>query len=235
MSESKGQDRRPPYVPWGTFAGLVQKLAAAGHAPTMIDNHVTASMDGITRSQLRSAMKFLGLIDQANRTLPRLDELVTSHGTDKWKADLTALLHEKYAPIVKNLNLKSMAMGELKAAFKEHGGADAQVGEKAIRFYLSGLKEAGVEFSPYVSAPRSSSSGGARRATRKAKTPARNGSEEGREEELPAGATRWPIPIPGKANALIIVPNDIDLDDWSMIDSVVRAFITLALKANEKE
>src|SRR5207247_7879730 len=118
------------------------------------------------------------------------------------------------------LNLKQVSMSELKAAFKERGGADAQVGEKAIRFLVSGLKEAGVEISPFVSGSRSGVA--ARRVTRKPKVAsARNGGEEiDIEDQQPhvAGVTRWPIPIPGKANALIMVPNDIDLDDWSMID-----------------
>ena len=42
--------------------------------------------------------------------------------------------------------------------------------------------------------------------------------------------TRWPIPLPGKTGAVIIVPNDVNADDWTMIDTIVKAYIARVAK-----
>jgi hypothetical protein len=48
---------------------------------------------------------------------------------------------------------------------------------------------------------------------------------------IKTGMTRWSISIPGKASAIILVPEDIAEADWGLINTIVLAYIAHAAKA----
>ena len=125
---------------------------------------------------------------------------------------------------------------QLSDYFKAGGVEAGEVREKSIRFFLAAMKEAGVQYSPHLEkrGAKTIASRGARSRKAGNGRPASQadpiGTEAGSDEDMElAGMTRWPIPIPGKATATIIVPADIDTDDWSMITNVVNAYITLGM------
>lgn len=41
----------------------------------------------------------------------------------------------------------------------------------------------------------------------------------------PPGVLRFEVPIPGKPSAVVMVPNDLDADDWSMLSTMMTTYI----------
>lgn len=142
------EPRRPPYVPWPTLSGFLTKLGETA-IPDKLDSSVMIGMSGTTRSHLVSAMKFLGLIGVDGRVNEPLLELCGLANPDLWKAQLSEVLKTSYSDIVADLNLEAATSSQLKEAFRSRGHVEGQVLEKAIRFYLTAMKEAGQPLSPH--------------------------------------------------------------------------------------
>ena len=196
-------------------------------------------MPGGLQRHMKTAMRFLGLIDPKDATTPRLKTLVESRraGHEKWQADLKDLILNAYRPIIGDLDLEHATPGQLNEHFKSGGMDAAEVREKSIRFYLSALKEAGVKYSHFFE-QRGAKTAGTRNGARAKKPKPRAVSDEEQhsddeddEDLVGIEATRWRIPVPGKATVTIVVPNDLDEEDWTMIDAMVRAWIARLVKA----
>lgn len=51
------------------------------------------------------------------------------------------------------------------------------------------------------------------------------GRKGGSDEPPPPGILRFEVPIPGKPSAVVMVPNDLDADDWTMLSSMMTTYI----------
>lgn len=222
----------PPYLPWKTFLSFIDHVAAAKVPPPRIDTSMMPStMSGQTRSWLRSSLRFLGLIDDQGAVGDAFVKLIEARGTDAWKPTLAEVITSAYRPIVDGL-ADSATSGQLNEAFSK-AGVDGETKFKAVRFYVAALQAAGLPVSPFFT-QRGAKTAGRRSNRRKTERAATRTEDLDREDDDPpptAGMTKWPIPIPGKESAVILVPNDISEDDWGMIDTVVRAYIARAAKA----
>ncbi len=69
-----GQKSVPVYLPFKSFQSAVQSLRTHG-LPSALDRTAFGSRSGADQVQILSAFKFLGLIDDANRTQPILRNL----------------------------------------------------------------------------------------------------------------------------------------------------------------
>jgi len=239
---AKAERLTPPYVSWKTVQNYVEYLHKSKVPPHRIDTSMMPStMSGQVRSALRVALRFLGLIDDDGIVSPAFVTLIETFDTPSWSKTLAQVVEQAYAPIVTGLDIQNGTAQMLNEKFREAGGVDGEVRFKAVRFYLSALDAAGVKFSPHFVARGQKEYG--RVGPRKSRRPngrtdqidggAGIGSvvDEALPESVPpTGMTRWPIPIPGKTGAVIIVPTDINEDDWMMIDTVVRAYIARAAK-----
>lgn len=45
-------------------------------------------------------------------------------------------------------------------------------------------------------------------------------------DEPPAGRLRFEVPIPGKPSAVVMVPDDLDADDWEMLNTMMTTYIS---------
>ena len=60
------------------------------------------------------------------------------------------------------------------------------------------------------------------------------GSQDEDEEVLPPeGTVRFRLPIPGKADGIVLLPDDIDNDDWEMLKIQLNAFVNRLVKNGE--
>jgi len=141
------ETRRPPYVPWSTLQGFLKRLASTA-VPDKIDSSLMVGMSGSTRSHLVSAMRFLGLISADGSVTEPLLEL-TGVTPDRFPTELAAVLKVAYSDIVGDLNIEAATSSQLKDAFRTRGHVDGQMAEKAIRFFLTAMKEAGQPLSPH--------------------------------------------------------------------------------------
>jgi hypothetical protein len=148
--KSKEEGSRPiaAYIPFKTFGAFIDKLHGTA-VPPNIDSSVLRHMSGSMRSQLMSALRFLGLIDANGNTTESLRALVKAYKTDKWRDVLQHILYEAYDEVVGNVDLDTGTGANLDEAFRSRGSVDGQMLDKAVRFYLAALREVGQAFSPH--------------------------------------------------------------------------------------
>jgi hypothetical protein len=160
--------RIPPYIPFKTFLTFLNELKTNG-LPPQIDGSVLRRFSGGTQSQLKMAVKSLGLLDNAKPTAG-LAALVDAYETPQFEPMLLALLKSNY-PYVFALDLMSATPTMFADAFKVTG-AKEDVSRKCRTFFLHAAKRAGVPLGQRIltgSVPRTQSNGAPKRRAKKEK------------------------------------------------------------------
>lgn len=225
--EQKTPKKAAPYIPFKTFTSFVERLHNTA-VPPIIDGSVLSTMSGSMRSQLMSALRFMNLIDGRGTVSEELNTLVNSYKTDNWKKSLTDLIFEAYLSVVENVDLDKGTAQQLNEAFRLKGNVDGQMLEKAVRFYLAALSECGITVSPHFTAKRAR-----KYAPRKKKAKKNDDHGSGPESPMPddyigfddSNMARFRIPIPGKQDGIILLPNDINHRDWIMVKTMLDAYV----------
>lgn len=102
---------------------------------------------GSNGTQLMTALKVLGLIDDQGRPGGDLERLVRLDGDerrDAWRA----VLRRRYAPLF-SLDLQRATRAQFRDAFRAFGTNDAVLA-RCERFFVQAAQDAGVELSPYI-------------------------------------------------------------------------------------
>ncbi len=228
--------RLAPYIPLKTFKKFIESLKDTA-VPPVIDNSILPKMSGAVRSQLKSALRFLVLVDDSGTVQKSLRTLVSSYQTDSWRQSLGELFSTAYSDLVSNVDIDVGTKQMLYAAFRTSGGVDGQMLDKAVRFYLAALREAGISFSPHFAAkggsapPRALKKQG-RRKTRN-KIP-----EDVAPEEDPVNQesmAKFKLPIPEKGDAVITLPESIEKADWDMLKVQLDAWVTRLISVSQEE
>jgi hypothetical protein len=224
MPKDEERQPLPPYIPLKTFQGFIQKLKDTV-IPERIDSTLLRSYSGSVGRQITAALKFLGMVDGNNFTTDKLKAAVKVYGTPQWNEDFGEIFSEAYSDLIGDLNLDVATYGQLADRFRAWG-ADGQVLQKCITFYLAMTRNIGWTISPHIiSRERPRNDRGNRTRTKKA--------EGANAKDIPdeaagagSGSVRFSFPIPEKSTASLILPTDLVTDDWEMIDSMVRAYIS---------
>ena len=223
-------DRKPlpPYIPFKTLLGFVQKLKDT-IVPPRVDSTMLRSYSGSVARQLVAAMKWLQLLDDNGHTNEKLRQIVAAYGTDTWSDVFGDAIFDAYREMLGDLDLDHATTGMLADKFRAVG-ADGQVLQKCMTFFLAALRNAGVKVSPLLSekAPR-------QRRVEKKTRPDKGGENA---DELaasagappPSGMVKFSFPIPDKSSATIILPADVSAEDWDMVSSMVGAYIARSKK-----
>jgi hypothetical protein len=175
--------------------------------------------------QITAALKFFGMVDGNNYTTDKLKAAVKVYGTPQWGEDFGQIFVEAYSELIGDLNLDVATYGQLADRFKAWG-ADGQVLQKCITFYLAATRNIGWTISPHIIGRERPRNERASR-TRNKKAVEANGKDIPDEAAgTGSGSVRFSFPIPEKSTASLILPTDLVTDDWEMIDSMVRAYIS---------
>lgn len=236
----------PPYIPLKTFTSLIERFRNTA-VPSRIDSSVMPSTSGTMQSQLKSALRFLRLTDPDGHTTESLKSLVHSYNTDQWQRQLRDVISTSYAPIINGLDITAATSAQVKDRFRTPGGVEGATIEKSVRFYLAALQEAAIPFSPHLSGRRGRLAGNRRGPKRSNKVKPETQIEKPLLEEKqhernpaqehvshPAGTVRFPVTIPEKPQAVIVVPEDLTQEEWSMIDGLLRSYIGLRHKSKQQ-
>lgn len=225
-----GQERGPlpPYIPFKTLQGFVQKLKETT-VPPRIDGSLLRSYSGSMARQLVASLRYLKLVDEANNSTDKLKELVPSYGTSTWPEMIGRVITEGYLDVIGDLDTDNATLGSLSEKFKAKG-ADGQVLKKCIAFYIGGLRAAGITFSPHFTEK-------APRARRGAGTP-RNPKRDPPMDDLSdtpiassqSGTVKFSFPVPEKGTANIFVPSTLTGEDWEMISGMMQLYIARLAK-----
>ncbi len=218
-----------PYIPFKTLKGLIERLHNTV-VPPAIDSSVLHSMSGSMRSQLMSALRFLGLTNGDGVVTDKLKGLVKAYKTETWAQTLSDVIFEAYPAVIGDVDLDTGTDAQLDNAFRKRGNVDGQMLDKATRFFLAALTEAGVAYSPHFGArkaPQRSTS--SRKAAVKKKSPSKGEvaeTDEGVDEEAdtPADMEKFRFPIRGKGHGLIVFPSEMDKGDWAIVRKMLDAY-----------
>ena len=222
------------YIPLKTLTGFIERLSATV-VPSIIDGSLLSTMSGSMKSQLMSALRFMGLIKINGAVNEKLKKLVDAYNTDTWKTTFAEIINESYAEVIGDVNLSTGTAQQLNEAFRLRGGVDGQMLEKAVRFYLAALAECDIKVSPHFTAKR------ARKTTPRKKSKKKSTNQEqepgsfadfdiGEED---SGMAKFHIPIPGKRNGIIVIPDDINQGDWDMVKIMLDAYIARLTSSKE--
>ena len=159
--------RTAAYVPFKTFQTALDTFREG--IPPKIDASVWQSLSGGTRSQLLTAFKFLGLIDDEGVPSSDLQRLVDAEG-DERKEALKETLERSYESILPlaRANATATALSEAMNDLNVQGDTK----DKAIRFYLQVSEFAGLPLSAHWKKPKARGPSGPRRARSGKRPPA---------------------------------------------------------------
>lgn len=224
MGTEESSRPNPPYIPLMTLENFVGKLKATV-VPPVIDSSLTQSMSGGMAGALMSALKFLGLIDQAGNVREQLKKLVAAYETDSWKTVLGDVIDSAYAEIVGDLDVASATPSMLDDKFRKNSKATGQVLDKAVRFYLAALEKMERPVSPHFKA-RKARANGPRKTPRPSSLKSTTKQEvDDAAIEVPAGMRQIKLPLPGKDGVTLIIPADFNDGDWKFLEPILKMYI----------
>jgi hypothetical protein len=223
------QTRTLPYVAFNAFTEFVGSLKELPEVPQTIAKDMMHGMSGGTQGHLFTALKSLDLIDEKGVSQPTLSALVKAHGTADWKDALTALIKEIYADTIGDLNIVSASQSQLKAKFSDQSSATR---DKAVRFYVNALKEAGTKFSPLITKrkayrfKKAEENGGGAAAKSKDKLAAEQTKQDLSND--PPGTTSFPVFLGPGREGRIVFPIDVTADDYEKFVAAIAYLKALA-------
>jgi hypothetical protein len=186
-------------------------------------------MSGSNQSALLAALKWFELIDDAGLHGDRLESLAKAG--DETGTVLKAMLPDAYKFMADgSIDLGRATGSQIEEKFRAYGLSGATI-VKAMSFFLAACKDAGVAISAHIKLPKvARPNGGAKTKAKKGRQADAEADEEdggdgdGADEDDPT-VERFEIPIPGKSSVKVIVPHDLDADDWEMLQSMITVYI----------
>lgn len=159
----------PVYLSLKTFQSAVQSLRVHG-LPNTLDRTAFSSRSGAEQTQILSAFRFLGLIDDKDRTQESLRALhKVQENSSEEKQQLAALLKERYANVIA-LNLEGATPAQLEKAVGDYGATGA-TRDRAVRFFVKAAEHAGIKLSSRLTARKARSSSAASNGDESGQTP----------------------------------------------------------------
>lgn len=154
MATANGTTLTPPYVSFTTLKSFLSRLKENA-VPTVLDGAVFSGVDGTRQSQLRGALRFLDLMDDAKRSTSILEVTVEAVQTEEWPSVLKSLIDASYSELLKNCKLESTTPKQLETTLEATYGVANNVARKAATFLVQAAQEAKMSLSSYlVNRPR---------------------------------------------------------------------------------
>jgi len=213
----------PPYLPFATFRSFIENLNNTA-LPPRIDNSIMPTFSGGLKVQMRAALRFLGLIGGDGAVTPALAELVRTYGTPEWKEAVAEFVTTKYVDVVGDLDIDKATYQQLREQFQSVSGLESSALDKAVRFYLAALDEAGLTYSPFFKTRGARSSAARKPRVIAAPRRASNGGEAAFQPSVPKGSEKIEVAIRGKSPVTLVVPSDLDEKEWRNTDLFVRNY-----------
>ncbi|WP_462370425.1 DUF5343 domain-containing protein [Oxalobacter formigenes] len=228
MSSIPEKKLSPPFVSHKSYTNFINTLRDYESLPDVIDKSLMPKSSGSQITAIMSALKYLGHIDETGKLTDSFKKYICASDEER-KPIMAQLLRKNYDFLFSdtNFDLSRATTGQVADKFRSLGISGSTV-TKAISFFLAAAKDADVNISVHVKAPpppRSSSGNTTRKQIKRSKDEDSVRNEQ-RESDLNNDQTeRFEIPIPGKSSVQVIVPKNLDADDWSMLQSMIQAYI----------
>ncbi|MBW8313163.1 MAG: DUF5343 domain-containing protein [Rhizobium sp.] len=229
MSKPAEKGLTPAYGSYKTLMSFVNETKELGHIPLRIDRTSMPKLSGAAAKEMLATLRFLGLITEKSEPTDAFGEFV--NGTDdQRRASLEKMLRASYAFLFStpNFHIDRATGGQVAELFREHGnGISGSTLQRAVSFFLAAAKEAGIKVSPSIKPPKSANTG-TRPKREKKVDPLGATGQEGEppaKPKLAPGTHSFELPLPGKHPVQVIVPDDMDGDDWEMLSSMFVIYV----------
>jgi len=215
---------KPPYATYKAYDTLLTELRSHDVLPGAIDRGYLSKRSGSEQSALIATMKWFKLIDDAGKPTKLLREYVAA-GDEEAAAIFKSMLVDAYGSITDgSFALDSATTNMLADKFREYGIGGFTL-TKAVSFFLSAAKDAGIKVSPHAKAPPSPPSNGGKRKA-KVVPPLAPAPSAGQQDQSEAsakakpprdGMLAIPIPIFGGQDGVIYLPGKMSGKQWANV------------------
>jgi hypothetical protein len=145
MADTNGKKTLIPYVPFKTFTNTLDSLAGE-MMPARIDTSIWNNYSGATRSQLMGTFKFFGLLNEDNS--PTADFKKLADDKEGRPALLREIMKRSYGDLMR-MDLSKATPKTFDEALRKYG-QEGETHRKAMAFFMSAAKLAGVHLSPLL-------------------------------------------------------------------------------------
>jgi hypothetical protein len=199
--------------------------------PPKIDRSIWKNQPGTVQSQIFSAYKFLGLIDDVTHPTPTLRKLVEQRSSPS--GVLKPLIEERFPEVLKH-DLATMTTAMLNTEFGTVYGVDGDVRKKAMRFFLQAAKANGMTLSKFL-LDQTRVSTGPRKKRAKRDVDDANGTENNLDngEETPSVGTKRQVTLISGGELKLTI--SVDLFELSTEDRNFVFGLIDSLKAYEQK
>lgn len=229
MSYTIEKKLSPAYVNYSTFTKFIERLG--GVVPDRVDKSLMTSMSGSGQAALKSSLRYLNLTNEDEKPTTLMHELVESSEGGR-KQVLKKVLEKSYPFLVNgSLNLDNATMNQLEDWFRNQGISGTTV-DKSAKFFLDAATVAGIPLGPYLAQKSSRRRSSATRKKNNRRQPASKKATDTHADKAFEGTQRFDVPLPGKGMAAMILPVDLDADDWRMLNQIFELFAQRLIQAN---
>lgn len=227
MASVSEKKTSPPYVSYTSFKSFINGLGEST-VPDRIDKTAMSRYSGSTIYALLPALQWLTLIDGDGTPSPLLRNLAAAIDDEgEYAALLEPMIKERYSFLFNGgINLATASSGQVTDAFKAQEIQGSTV-TKCISFFLAIAKDARIQISPHVKAPKVARSSTAKKKNNKTdKDKSEISALTGKtpNEERNTELLKITIPLPGMADGAIYLPKDMT-DDQAKLAVKMADFI----------
>lgn len=142
----------PPYLAHRTFINFINGLAQG--IPLRIDKSIMRTLAGSTQGQLLATLRYFDLIEADGKPKDMLAKLVNSEGPERQKLIKEIVTRSYDFVFSSDLDLQKATTNQVEELFSAEG-ATGETRRKAFGFFLALTKDAGIQLSPHIKAPKS--------------------------------------------------------------------------------
>lgn len=226
---------KPPYLPFKTFLGFIERLGEKP-LPPKIDRSMMGTKSGGEQVNLIQAMKGFRLIHGDQAVAPLLGEFVAADD-DRKKALVSRLVQAHYPEQMK-VSEQNGTPELLDRSFEQSFAVTGDTRRKAVTFFLQAARYAGLDLSPHFPPTRMGSGtrpAGVRKATKRSKR-VRKGIPPSRQ---PVGKPEVKTVPLGDAGSVTITVDVrwLELPDatFTKLRSLIRDLEALAVEPDEDD
>jgi hypothetical protein len=207
----------PPYLPYKTLLSSLENLGEG--IPPKLDRSIWKNQPGTVQSQILSAYKFLGLMNDTTGPTDALRDLVAHRSTPG--PALKKIIEERYKPLLAH-DLSTMTTTMLSSEFESAFSVDGETKKKGIRFFLQATKANGFTLSKFLLDQTRTSSSSPRRKRSASRDLEQQIADDDGEGEVEGATERTRKTITLESGGQLTVSLSVDLFGLSKTD---RAFV----------
>ena len=142
----------PPYIPHRTFINFINGLTQG--IPLRIDKSIMRTLAGSTQGQLLATLRYFDLIEADGKPKDLLGRLVSSEGPTRSKIIKDIVTRSYDFVFSSDLDLQKATTNQVEELFTAEG-LSGETRRKAFGFFLALCKDAEIQLSPHIKAPKS--------------------------------------------------------------------------------